>query len=49
MCSNLVTFDICEGNPGALTFMMEAYMSSPMCAEGGFQRMRDNRVTGSKL
>lgn len=49
MCRDLVTFDICEGNPGALTLMMEAYTSRPMCAEGGFQRMRDNQITGSRL
>lgn len=49
MFRNLVTFDICDGNPGALAFVMEAYMSSPMSAEDGFQRMRDNQITGSRL
>lgn len=25
----MVTFDICKGNPGALTFVMLAYASAP--------------------
>lgn len=47
--SELVSFDLCEGNPGALTFMMEAYDFSPLQAEVGFQRMASNGITGSKL
>ena len=45
----LVDFKICEGNPGALTFMLKAYEKNPWRAEMGFQRMRDNGITGSKL
>lgn len=47
--SELVTIDLCEGNPGALTFMKEAYDFSPFQAEVGFQRMASNGITGSKL
>lgn len=46
---NLVTFDIAEGNPGALTFIMQAYEESLGMAELGFQRMRDNGILGDKL
>ena len=46
----LVNFDIAEGNPGALAFLMEAYMKGdPFKAELAFQRMRDTGVTGSRL
>lgn len=42
-------FDLCEGNPGSLTFIMSAYSYNPFKAESGFARMRDNNITGSKL
>ena len=45
----MVSFDICEGNPGALTFLIEAYKISPFKAEGSFRRMQDNDITGAKL
>ena len=45
----MVTFDICKGNPGALTFLMLAYDEDMFKAERGFQRMLDNNITGSKL
>lgn len=46
----LVNFDIAEGNPGALTFLMEAYMKGdPIKAELAFQRMRNAGVTGPRL
>ena len=45
----LVSFDICEGNPGALTFLMEAYRKNPFKAEAAFKRMQDAGVTGSRL
>ena len=45
----LVSFDLCEGNPGALTFMLEAYKYRPFAAECAFARMRDAGITGSKL
>lgn len=45
----MVSFDICAGNPGALTFLMQAYDVNMFRAERGFQRMQDNGITGSKL
>lgn len=45
----MVSFDICEGNVGALTFLMEAYDIDLFGAEKAFQRMQDNNITGSKL
>lgn len=45
----LVSFDICEGNPGALTFLMEAYQIHPFRAEVAFKRMQDAGITGSRL
>lgn len=32
----MVTFDIAEGNPGALTFLMAAYKIEPFSAEDCF-------------
>ena len=45
----MVSFDICEGNPGALGFVMDAYDRNFVKAEKAFQKMHDNRITGSKL
>lgn len=45
----MVSFDICEGNPGALTFLIDAYGIDIFGAERGFQRMQNNNITGSKL
>ena len=45
----MVSLDICEGNPGALTFIMSAYEIDMFNAERAFQRMQDNNITGSKL
>lgn len=45
----MVTFDICEGNIGALDFLMCAYDIDLFGAEKAFQRMQDNNITGSKL
>ena len=47
--SNMVSFDICEGKPGALQFLMQAYQANPFGAEAMFRNFRDNGVTGSKL
>lgn len=47
--NEFVTFDICKGNPGALTFMMEAYNKFMFKAERAFARMRDNGIDGAKL
>lgn len=45
----MVSFDICSGNPGALTFLMTAYNIDMFGAETAFQRMQDNNITGAKL
>ena len=46
----MVSFDICENNPGALSFVMDAYMNGrPGLAERAFQRMQDNGILGDKL
>ncbi len=45
----MVSFDICEGNPGALLFLMDAYRKYLGRAERAFQKMQDNRITGAKL
>lgn len=45
----MVTFEVCNGNPGALTFIMEAYDKNMFKAERAFQRMQDNNITGAKL
>lgn len=45
----MVSFDICEGNPGAYTFMMGAYALHPFKAEEGFKRMQNAGITGSRL
>ena len=46
---SLVSFDICKGNPGALTFLMKAYDLDPFAAERAFSRMRDAGIEGSWL
>lgn len=45
----MVSFNICEGNPGALTFLMQAYDVDMFGAERAFQRMQNNNITGCKL
>jgi len=46
----MVSFNIAEGNPGALTFLMDAYMQhDPFRAESAFQKMQDLGITGCKL
>ena len=47
--NGLVNFDICEGNPGALTFLMDAYSKSPFDAENGFRRMANAGIKGPRL
>lgn len=49
MFGNMVSFDMCEGNPGALTFMIQAYDQSPFKAERAFKKMDDHEIRGSKL
>lgn len=45
----MVEFTICEGNPGAIVFLMSAYDIDIFKAETAFQRMQDNNITGAKL
>ena len=45
----MVEFKICEGNPGALTFLMDAYRQEPFVAERAFQKMQDAAITGARL
>ena len=45
----MVSFSICEGNPGCMQFLMAAYHEDPFGAEGAFQRMQIFGITGSKL
>jgi hypothetical protein len=45
----MVTFDICEGNPGALNFLIQAYDHDPFKAETAFQKLQDANITGDKL
>lgn len=45
----MVNFDICKGNPGALTFLINAYKVDMFGAEIAFKRMQDNDITGDKL
>lgn len=50
MLNGLVNFGIAEGNPGALTFIMEAYVEyDPFKAEQAFRRMWRAGVMGSRL
>ena len=45
----LVSFDIVKGNPGALTFLINAYDLDMIAAEKGFKRMEKAGITGSWL
>lgn len=45
----MVSFELCRGNPGTLTFMMDAYKQNPMKAEFAFGRMQKNGIDGCKL
>ena len=45
----MISFDICEGNPGALTFLMLAYQKWFIRAEYAFQKMDANNIRGEKL
>ena len=45
----MVTFDICAGNPGTFTFLMEAYDLHAGKAECAFQKMQNAGITGPKL
>lgn len=45
----MVTFEICDGNPGALQFLMNAYDLNMFQAEQGFQKMQQAGITGSRL
>ena len=45
----MTPFDIAEGNPGAMTFMLSAYNSYPDLANLALIRMERNGITGSAL
>ncbi len=45
----MTPFDIAEGNPGAMTFMLSAYNSYPDLANLALFRMKCNKITGSAL
>ena len=45
----MVSFSICEGNPGCMQFLMTAYQGDHFAAEAAFQRMQIFGITGSKL
>lgn len=45
----MVSIDICEGNPGALQFLITAYNIDPFKAEAAFRRMYDNHIVGTML
>ena len=52
----MVSFDLCQGNPGAMTFMLEAYgldkngeLRDPFKAESAFSRMEEAGIKGSNL
>ena len=52
--ASFVSFDSCEGNPGALAFMMQAYdpkkrMGDLFKVERAFARVIKEGITGSKL
>lgn len=41
--------EMANGNPGAITFLAEAYRLDPFGAEDAMQRMRGIKITGDKL
>ena len=45
----MVEFKICKGNPGALSFLMDAYDHDMFTAERAFQKMQDAGIKGDKL
>ena len=45
----MVNISICEGNPGCIAFVRQAYSLSPFEAEKAFQRMDNNEIHGDKL
>ena len=45
----MTPFDLAEGNPGAMTFMLIAYNSYPILADKAFRRMESYRITGCEL
>ena len=45
----MVSFDVCENNPGAMMFLQQAYALDMFGAERVFQRMQNNHITGDKL
>lgn len=43
------SIEICEGNPGAVTFLVDACKINSTEAEKSFLRMKNNNITGDKL
>ena len=47
--NKMVSFEICKGNPGALSFLMSAYDADPFGAEMAFSRMDNHEIVGTML
>lgn len=45
----MVSFDICEGNPGCMSFLLRAYDEDPLNAEIAFSRMQRHGICGTNL
>jgi len=45
----MVEFSICQGNPGALSFLMSAYEMDLFKAERAFQKLQNAGITGDKM
>ena len=45
----MVDFKICKGNPGALTFLSQAYAEDMFRAESAFTKAQNYGITGSLL
>lgn len=45
----MVSFNVCEGNPGAISFMIAAYETAPFTAERCFARVTRQGIRGCEL
>ena len=45
----MIPFEMAEGNPGTLTFILSAYNDYPMTASRAMFRMEKNGITGCAL
>ena len=41
--------NLCQGNPGAINFLMNAYDLNEARADAIFQRLEDNDIAGSRM